>query len=425
MTIYHHPEIETMPKKQLDVLQEKLLRKICDHAWDAPFYREFWSRSGFDGPPTNASSFSRLPFVTKQHILDSFPYGMCALPRDQLVRVHITSGSSGRPAAILLSMDDVDRHAEIGVRSLVTRGVRAGDVYQMTLAYGLWAAGFSGHYAAERLGCLVIPAGPGNTQRQIWLMKALGTTVLNAVPSYHLRIADVGEEMGVDFASLPLRIGLSTAGRLEPATRKEIEERLDVEMYDCYGMTEVGGIGYECQAHDGLHVWHDQICLEVVDASGETVTPGESGELVVTSLSRFALPLIRFRTGDKAMLLSDEPCSCGRTHMKISNDISRLDDAVKVKGVLFSPQAVERHIKRLPELSGDFLIQVRPKSHPLLICELRSSVKTEYRDDLETAVATELKNKIGLTFDVRIVGFGELPAERGEKRIQVIPDLGA
>ncbi len=424
MTDYYHPRIETMPRKALDKLQEGLLRKICRHAWNMETYRRLWSQSGFTSAPSSREEFSKLPFISKDVIVDGFPYGFCAVPRDELARLYLTSGSSGRPAGVLLSRSDIDALANFGARSLMMRGVRPGDVYQMTLAYGLWAAGLSGHASAERLGCLVIPAGPGNTQRQIWLMKTMGTTVLNAVPSYHLRIAQVGEEMGVDFSKLPLRVALSTAGRLEPSTRKEIQERLDAELFNSYGTTETGGIGNECEAHDGLHVWHDVCLLEVVDPkTGEQVAAGEVGEIVVTTLQRFTMPLVRYRTGDRGKVLSEEPCACGRTHQRISEDISRLDDMLKIRGVLVSPSTVERIVKHCPELSGNFLIQVRPRSHPALICELNSWVRTAFEDELVKAVAAELKNKTGLTFEVKLVRPGELPAERGEKRVQIIPDL--
>ena len=413
-----------MPRERLDDLQQKLLREILIHAWNnSRFYRDLWSSSGLGGPPTCVEELANVPFVSKQDMVKDFPYGFVAVPREDLVRMYLTSGSSGRPAAVFLSRRDLDAAADLGARSLFMRGVRHDDILQITLAYGLWAAALGAHGSSERLGCLTIPSGPGNTQRQIWIMKNMGTTVLSAVPSYHLRIAEVGEGMGLDFSSLPLRIAQAMAGRLGQKTRREIEDRMSVVVRNIYGMTEVGGIGSECQMQDGLHVWKDAILMEVVDPeTGDPLAQGERGELVVTTLRRFALPLIRYRTGDMVTIVNNGPCACGRTHPRLSGEIDRVDDTVKIRGVLVSPSAIEKYIRRLPELSGRFLIQVRPRSRPTLLCELRSSVETAYTEEIVKSVTTDLKNKIGLTFQVDLVRLGELPEERGDKRIQVIPD---
>ena len=322
-----------------------------------------------------------------------------------------------------MSRDDIERIAEVGARSLMMRGVTKRDVVQITTAYGLWAAAFMGHYAAERLGCMVIPSGPGNTRRQIWLMKSFGTTVLSAVPSYHKRIIEVGHRMQVDFGELPLRLALSTAGRLGNDLRAAIKEGLGVDVMNSYGSTEIGGIGRECSFHAGLHSWHDEVVVEVINPkTGEVLGPGERGEIVATTLVRRAMPLIRYRTGDLGMVISEEKCECGRTHKRLSEDIRRLDDSVKIRGVLLSPDAVERNLKTFPELTGDFVIQIGKDSTTSLFAEMRPEVETAYVDDLARSIGTDLKNKTGLSFSVALVPEGRLPQERPGKRVQVSPD---
>ncbi len=423
MTEYHDRAAETMPREKLDALQEKLLRTICGHAWrSSGFYRDLWSGAGLRSGLVDRRDLARLPFTSKEDLVESFPYRLCCVPREELARIYLTSGSSGRPTGTLLSRNDLEAATDLAARSLMARGVRRGDVVQITLAYGLWAAAFTSHCGAERLGCLVIPSGAGNTQRQLWLMRTMGTTALDAVPSYHLRIAEVGEAEGFNFSSLPLRVALSVAGRLEPAVRRQIEDRLQVEgVYNCYGLTEVGGVGYECGAHEGLHSWHDECLLEVVDpATGEVLGPGERGEFVVTTLRRFAMPLIRYRTGDTGSVLSEEKCPCGRTHLRISEEVDRLDESVKIRGVLVSPRAIESHLKSFPQLSGRFVLQVGPGPEARLVCEMVPSEKPDARE-LGTALAAHLKDGIGLTLRIKLVGQGGLPPEAGEKKVQVIP----
>jgi phenylacetate-CoA ligase len=421
MSEYYHPGVETMSREDLEVLREKLLRGICTHAWrGSRFYRDLWSSRPRAFTPDD---MAELPFTGKEDLVEAFPFGLCAVPRGDIVRMHLTSGSSGRPSLSLLSGRDIESSSEISARSLYMRGARPDDVLQITLAYGLWAAGLSGHLAAERIGCMVIPSGPGNTKRQIWLMRTLGTTILSATPNYYLRIAEVAGEMGVDLSSLDLRIGLSVAGRLGPPLRREIEEGFDIDIRNVYGMTEVGGIGSECFAHDGLHTWEDALYLEVVDPeTGEVLGPGERGELVVTTLRRRAQPLIRYRTGDMTCILSDDGCECGRTHLRISQDIDRVDDTVKIRGILVSPKSIERCLGRFPELTGNFLMKVRKSARPILLCELHQSVESAFMEEVSTSVAEELKNKIGLTFETLLVPYGEMPRGREDKRIQVDPD---
>jgi phenylacetate-CoA ligase len=420
---YYAKEIETMPRRELDRYQEKLLNRILRHAWDSRFYRDLWSASGFKSAPHGLSRLESLPMIRKDDLVANFPFGMIAVPRKDLSRVHITSGSTGRPVAALLSKGDIERVADLGARGLAMRGARKEDVVQITTAYGLWAAAFIGHYSAEKLGCMVIPSGPGNTRRQIWLMQSFGTTILSAVPSYLKRVMEVGETMRVDFTELPLRLALSTAGRMNDDLRATIGEGLGVDVMNSYGTTETGGIGRECPCHAGLHSWHDELVLEIVDpVTGEILGPGEEGEIVATTLARRAMPLIRYGTGDLGSVVSDERCECGRTHIRLSEDIRRLDDTVKIRGVLLSPDAVENDLKAFPELTGDFVIKVGSDSSASLFAEMRPEVETAYVEDLARSVRTDLKNKTGLTFSVSIVPVGRLPQERPGKRIQVSPD---
>jgi len=244
MTAYMNQEIETMPTRELDRLLSKLFRKTCLAAWKSPFYRNVWQSAGLSSLPDGLEDL---------HI----PYGLCMVPRSRLARMYMTSGSTGRPVALLQSRSDLKRSAELGARSLMARGIRPGDVIQVAQAFGLWAAGFATMASAERLGCMVIPSGLGNTRGQLWLMKNRGTAILSAVPSYHLRIAEVGLHTGMDFSSLPLRMAVCAAGRLTEDLRHEIEDKLRVVVRNAYGTTELGGGAGECVARNGLHIWHD------------------------------------------------------------------------------------------------------------------------------------------------------------------------
>jgi phenylacetate-CoA ligase len=415
MVNYQDPEIEKMARKEIEALQSGLAKRVCSHSWKrSPFYRRHWSGS-YPG------EISDLPFLTKQDLVDTFPFDLCTVPVEDLVYMSLTSGSTGRPTAILKSREDMETASLFSVRKMVMRGVRKTDVFQMTLSYGLWSAGMGAHAAAQKLGCLVIPSGPGNTKRQVWLMQNFGTTVLHAAPSYHLRIAEVGEQMGVDFESLSLRIAVSAAGRLDQGTREKIEERLNVSARNTYGMSEVGGVATECEFGCGLHSCEDELLLEVIDPeTGETVGEGERGELVVTSLRRFAMPIIRYRTRDMVKVLSKEPCECGRTHLRLSGDIERIDESVKIRGVLVNPGAIERYIDRYPELTGNFLVQVRHGARPGLLCELKPTIETAFLSETTGSIVEELKGRIGLTFDVSLLPYGEMPVEREGKRVQVM-----
>ena len=414
--------IETMPRDRLEDLQSRLLRRTCSHAWrNSPFYRRLWS--GCRGGRWHYA-FPGLPFISKEDLVENSPFGLCAVPRSKLIRMSMTSGTSGRPAINFLSRDDLRDFLRSSVRKLAMRGVRRGDVVQLTISYNLSPTGIAVHLAAEEMGCLAISSGPGNTKRQLWLMEQLGTTVLYASPDYHLRIAEVGEGMGIDFSRLDLRIAISSMGRMDDGLRKEIEERLCARVRNSYGLSEVGGVAAECDATDGLHSWQDEMLLEVIDpATGEAVADGERGELVVTTLKRRAMPLIRYRTGDMVKIHSRDPCDCGRTHLRLSGEIRRRDDSVKIKGVLVNPGAIEGLLGHHRALSGRFLIQLAKDADPRLLCELspsHASLPASGISDMGASLAREVRELTGLRFDIAIMGPDELPVEQQGKRVQVI-----
>jgi phenylacetate-CoA ligase len=353
----------------------------------------------------------KLPFTTKQDLRDNYPYGMFAVPLSEVVRIHSSSGTTGKPTVVGYTRGDITTWSELMARSLVCGGAGRDDVIHNAYGYGLFTGGLGVHYGAERLGASVIPISGGNTKRQIMIMKDYGSTILTCTPSYALYIAEVINELGMKPEDLKLKVGIFGAEPWSENMRKEIEEKLGISAIDIYGLSEIigPGVAVECQDKSGLHIWEDHFLPEIIDPeTGETLPPGEEGELVITSLTKEALPVLRYRTRDIARLIT-EPCPCGRTAYKVTRIGGRTDDMLIIRGVNVFPSQIEHvlletgyaepHYQLIVDRKGtmDTLTVMVEVSENVFSDEVRKLEQLEY------TIKNELETTLGISVGVKLV----------------------
>jgi phenylacetate-CoA ligase len=420
--MYWQPDVETLPRPDLERLQARRLAESVARALKAPYYAE---RLAGVRPESLKSprDVRRLPFTTKDDLRAAFPYGLLAAPRSQAVRLHASSGTTGAPTAVYHTKRDLGAWANLVARSLYMAGVRPGDVFQNLVGYGLFTGGLGMHYGAERLGALVIPAGTGNSRRQVALMRQFGATCAHLIPSYAFRLLAVMKELGLDpRRDTELRLMLVGAEPHTDQARRRIEEAYGVRAVNSYGLSEMNGPGvaFECAERQGMHLWEDAFLLEVVDpASLEPVGPGEVGELVMTTLARRAMPLIRYRTRDLAAVLPGE-CPCGRTHRRISRIAGRSDDMFIVKGVNVYPMQVEAVLLGREELGGNYLIELEAgETGDVMTVRVETSERARTLDQdamrrLAEGLARRLREEILVTPRVELAPPGSLLSGPGK-----------
>lgn len=360
-----HREYEKMPRKELEKLQLERLKEKVRYVYErVPFYRKAFKEKGVTPEDIRSlADLSKLPFTSKLDFRDNYPFGLMAVPPDQVVRVHSSSGTTGKPIVAPYTQKDIDTWAEIMARTLATAGATREDVLQNAYGYGLFTGGLGFHYGAERLGATVIPTSGGNTKRQILLLQDLGTTVLTCTPSYSLIMYETALEMGVDLRETKLRLGVFGAEPWSDQMRNEIESKLGIKAINIYGLTEVigPGVSVECPYQCGMHIAEDHFLPEIIDpATGEPLPYGRKGELVFTTLSKEAQPVIRFRTKDITSL-NPEPCKCGRTHVRMERVMGRSDDMLVVKGVNVFPSQIESVLLDIEGVEPHYLIVVDRK----------------------------------------------------------------
>ena len=396
-TVYWQPELETMSRSDLAELQlEKLHRIALPQAFQTASYSSRLLAAGFKGPDDikTMDDFRRLPFTKKDDLRDAFPYGLLAVPRREVVRMHASSGTTGIPTVIYHNRQDLANWTNLVARSITATGCTPDDVFQNMMTYGLFTGGLGLHYGAEKVGMMVIPAGPGNSLRQFKLMQDFGSTVVHATPSYLLHLHGKIAEEGIDPASIQLRKAFTGAEPHTEDLRRRLEQLWNMEVYNSYGLSEMNGPGvaFECSYRDGMHLWEDCYIMEIIDPVTLEVLPdGAEGELVLTPLDRLATPLLRYRTRDLTHIIS-EPCKCGRTHRRIARIKGRSDDMLIINGVNVFPSQIEEVIMRMPEIHGNYQILVE-KDGALD----RMTVKTEVGPDLfsdDTRVLKALKDRI-------------------------------
>ena len=415
---------ETMSRSALASLQFTRLKRSLEHAYaNVPHYRRAFESAGVT--PESLRSLGdivRFPFTLKTDLRDNYPFGMFALPRQQLRRLHASSGTTGKPTVVGYTSTDLDRWAGLMARSLACAGAAPGDVVHNAYGYGLFTGGLGAHYGAERLGCTVVPMSGGGTERQVQLLNDFGANVLCATPSYALNIAEVAEAVGIDLQRSPLRCGVFGAEPWSEALRRDLQERLGIKAVDIYGLSEIMGPGVACECHvaqSGLHGWEDHFLFEVIDP--ETLAPkrfGEVGELVITTLTKEAMPMVRYRTRDITWL-DDSPCACGRTHLRIMRVTGRDDDMLIVRGVNVYPSQLEAVLVGFPGLSPHYQI-VLSRSGALDSVTLEVELAPGAPDDDEARarkaaeVRHHIKSMIGVTCDISVKRKGEVPRPQGK-----------
>ena len=363
----------------------------------------------------------RLPFLTKEELRDAYPFGLACARRDGYLRIHMSSGTTGNPILNPYTVADVAQWGEVMARCMRTAGVTKDDIIQVIASFGLFTGGFGFHYGAERIGAMVIPIGAGRTLMQLKLMKELGTTVIGAIATYPLRLIEVAMEEGFDLRSLRLRVGILGSEMWSDELRARIEDGLGIRTYDTIGMTETGGpgMGCDCDARAGIHVWEDHYYVEIIDpATGRVLPDGEEGELVVSTLTREGLPLVRYRTHDLTRIVSRAPCACGRTALRIDRFRGRTDDMVIYRGVNFYPRQVEQILLRQPGVSHEYQIVLDAHAGAERMT-VHVEVDSSVGEPAAARIRRELHELLTLSPELRLCRVGELERPQG-KSVRVV-----
>ncbi len=424
-------EFETLPREALEALQLKRLQQVAERVYHTVgFYKRAFDEAGIT--PDNIKTLDdirRLPFTTKQDLRDNYPFGLFAVAMSNIVRLHASSGTTGKPTVVGYTQRDIETWTRLMARSLVSAGLTKNDIIHNAYGYGLFTGGLGVHYGAERLGASVIPMSGGSTKKQIMILQDFGPTAICCTPSYALYLAERGEDMGVDMHSLKLRVGILGAEPWSEKIRQEIEDRLGITALDIYGLSEImgPGVAMECaEGRDGLHVFEDHFIVETINPeTGETVPHGEEGELVFTSLTKEAFPLIRYRTRDMSSLMKD-PCRCGRTHVRMARVSGRSDDMLIIRGVNVFPSQIESVLLGIEGLEPHYELTV-DRENKLDTLEIRVEMSEDIFSDeikilqkIEQRITKDIKDYLGVTAKVKLVGARTL--ERSEGKAQRVID---
>ncbi|MDD2604410.1 MAG: phenylacetate--CoA ligase [Desulfobacteraceae bacterium] len=423
-------EYETMPREALEAIQLRRLKTTLERVCaTVPFYRERMATAGIKPRDIQRlDDIRHIPFTTKQDLRDNYPFGMFAVPMDTVVRIHASSGTTGQPTVVGYTARDVNTWATLMARALVAGGATANDIIHNAYGYGLFTGGLGVHYGAEKLGASVIPVSGGNTRRQILIMRDFKPTVITATPSYVLHLAEVAEEMGVSFKDLSFKFGIFGAEPWSEKMRQEIERKLNITAVDIYGLSEVIGPGVAIECHEakkGLHIFEDHFLPEIIDpASGEVLPPGETGELVFTSLTKEAFPVIRYRTRDITSL-NPEPCVCGRTHVRMNRVSGRSDDMLIIRGVNVFPSQIESILMETSEVAPHYQLVV-DREENLDTLTVRVEVGEGLFSDevrqlqaLERQISKNIKETLGVSAKVKLVEPHTIQRSEG-KAVRVI-----
>ncbi|WP_457554641.1 phenylacetate--CoA ligase family protein [Candidatus Pyrohabitans sp.] len=429
--MYWDREVETIKQEELEKLQLRRLKAMLSYCYkNSPFYRKRFKDAGLHPLDVcRLSDVRKLPFTTKEDLRQGYPFGMLAVDREVVVRIHASSGTTGKPTIVAYTHRDIDNWAELMARVLTCAGVTKRDTIQLIYNYAFFTGGLGFHYGAERIGAAVIPAGVGNSEKQLLTMRDLKVTAFSSTPSYALHLAEFAREQGIDVREFSLRTGIFGAEPWSEEMRRRIEEAYGIKAYDNYGLSELcgPGVAVECEAREGLHIWSDHFLLEVIDPeSGEVLGPGEKGELVFTTLTREAMPLLRYRTRDISMVI-DDSCECGRTHPRIARLMGRSDDMLIIRGVNVFPSQVEHVLLQFPEVAEHYQIVVdRRRSMDVLMVKVEVTEKI-FRGEpeellkLKNRLEAKLRSVLGVKAEVTFVEPGTIPRSRG--KAQRVVDL--
>ena len=417
-----NPEFEMMSRKEIETLQLERLQQTVRHCMNSPFYKKRFEENNLTPDDIRTlDDLRKIPFTTKQDLRDTYPFGIASVPLEKCVRLHSSSGTTGNPTVILHTQRDLEQWANAVARCLYMVGLRPTDVFQNSSGYGMFTGGLGFQYGAERLGMLTVPAAAGNTLRQIKFIKDFGTTAVHAIPSYVTRLHDVMQEMGIDpRKDTKLTTLIIGAEPHSEAQRKRIEEMMGVKAYNSFGMSEMcgPGVAFECKEQNGLHIWEDYYIVEIVDPQTlEPVPDGEVGEMVLTTINREAMPLLRYRTRDLTRILPGD-CPCGRQHKRLDRMKGRSDDMMILKGVNIFPIQIEKILMQFSEVSSNYLITlIEEDDNDNMIVEVELNAQTDDYQmlaQLTKEITRRLKDEILITPKVKLVSKNSLPQTDGK-----------
>ncbi|GHU82120.1 phenylacetate-coenzyme A ligase [Clostridia bacterium] len=425
---YFNENVECAPREVLRWIQSQKLKKMVESCYNnIPFYKEKFDELGLlPGDIKSIDDISKLPFTYKNDLRDNYPFGLLAVPKSELFRIHASSGTTGKQTVVGYTKNDIDVWSEGAARAIVAAGGSKNDFIHVSYGYGLFTGGLGLHYGAEMLGATAIPVSSGNTKRQVDILRDYGSDIICCTPSYAMFIGETVRDMGIDPKTLPLRAGIFGAEAWTENMRKEIERLLDIKAYDIYGLSEIAGPGvsFECKEQTGMHINEDYFYPEVIDPdTGEVLPDGVYGELVFTCIGKEALPLVRYRTRDICKLDRKE-CSCGRTLVKMSKTRGRTDDMLIIRGINVFPSQVE-HVLLSLGMDPNYLIVV-DRQHNLDTMELQIEMTSELFSDTirnlektERRISSELQSTLNIAAKVRLVEPKSLPRSEG-KAVRVI-----
>lgn len=405
---------ETLPREDIEALQLRRLQDLCSRVYaNVPFYRKRFDESGIKpGDIKSLADLKNLPFTEKQDLRNYYPFGLFAVPRDNIVRLHASSGTTGKAVVVGYTARDLHNWAELAGRSLSAAGVNQTDIVHVAYGYGLFTGGLGAHGGAERIGATVVPASGGATRRQAYLLRDFGATALCCTPSYALHLWEAGQEVGIDFRDLPLRTGVFGAEPWTEEMRQDIEQKMGINALNIYGLSEVmgPGVAMEClESKCGMHLWEDHFLPEIIDpVTGEQLPEGEVGELVITTLTKEGIPLIRYRTRDLTSL-DYTPCRCGRTHVRLTRIRGRSDDMLIIRGVNVFPSQIEDVVKTFPQVASWYQIELDTKG-ALDTVTLKLEVNPGFAFDvigaieqLQKEISAALKSALSVGIAVKLV----------------------
>ncbi|MFI3239873.1 MAG: phenylacetate--CoA ligase [Bacteroidales bacterium] len=425
---YYQPEIELMTRVDIEKLQFERLKETIKQAKKSPFYAKKFNEANIDeNSVSSLADLRSLPFTTKAEMRENYPFGLNAVPKDQIVRLHSSSGTTGNPTVICHTQKDLDVWANRVARCFYMVGLRNSDVFQNSSGYGMFTGGLGIHYGIEKLGAVSVPAATGNSLRQIKFITDFGTTAIHAIPSYAIRLAEVFSNIGVDPRETSLTTLIIGAEPHTEEQRRRIEELLGVKAYNCFGLSEMSGPGvaFECKEQNGLHIWEDSYIVEIIDPETlEPVADGEIGELVLTTLDREGMPIIRYRTRDLTRFIPGD-CPCGRTHRRLDRIKGRSDDMFIVKGVNIFPMQIEKILMQFSEVGTNYLITIETNGNNddiIIEVELNNEAFTDDYSKLQQltkSMTAALRDEILVTPKIKLVSSGTIPQSEG-KAVRVI-----
>lgn len=429
--MYWNKSYECMPREKLQELQLERLKRMVNRIYhDVPFYRNKFQEKGLMPEDVRSlDDLQQLPFTTKVDLRDNYPYGLFTVPLEQIVRIHASSGTTGKPTVVGYTRNDISMWSELMARCLVAAGAGPHSVIQNAYGYGLFTGGLGVHYGAERLGASIIPISGGNTAKQIMIMQDFGSTVLTCTPSYAIYLSEVLAESGIDPESLKIKAGIFGAEPWSENIRKDIEKKLKIKAYDIYGLSEImgPGVAIECESQEGLHVWEDHFIPEIIDPNTLEVLPyGEQGELVITTITKEGIPILRYRTRDITRIIA-EPCNCGRTHLRINRLQGRSDDMLIIRGVNVFPTQIESVLLEIGEVEPHYQLVVRRDGSldtleiKVELSEALFSDRISNLENLEKRIRDRIQSTIGVNAKVALVEPKSLP--RSEGKSQRVVDL--